>query len=398
MKEVRTLNSLNLKNQRVLMRVDFNVPVESGKVTDDFRIRSALPSILACLKEGASVVLMSHLGRPEGRPVKVLSLIEVGEVLCDLIEKPVKFSNDCVSGESLDVSGSLAPGEVHLLENLRFHRGETANDPVFSAQLALHGTVYINDAFGTAHRAHASNVGVVAHFQEKGMGLLMEREFHFLKGSLENPDRPLTMVVGGAKIGTKLALLGRFVRDADAILVGGGMAFTFLKSRGLPVGRSLIDDAALKAAGRILETARERKVPFHLPLDAVVTGDATRGHPEGERDIHRIEAHLLGADIGTKTVRLFQQVIESSKTVIWNGPMGIFERPDFRMGTTAVGTAVARVAEAGGTAVVGGGDTALAVRKLGLEAKMTHISTGGGACLELLTGRSLPAFEALQVR
>lgn len=396
MKGIRTLTSLNLRNQQVLMRVDFNVPMESGRVVDDFRIRSVLPTIQACLEEGASVVLMSHLGRPGGKPVKNLSLVGVGEVLSDLLEKPVKFSSNCISEEALGVSETLSPGEIHLLENLRFHDGETANDPAFSARLARHGTVYVNDAFGTAHRAHASNVGVAGHFQEKGMGLLMEKELHFLRMSLEDPARPLTLVLGGAKIGTKLALLSRFVREADAVLVGGGMAFTFLKSQGMDVGRSLVDDDSLEVAKHILSTARERNVPFRLPVDVVVTRDAASGRAEGERDVHRMDRNLQGVDIGFRTIRLFRRAIEESKTVVWNGPMGIFEMPDFRKGTVAVGVAMTHVTQAGGTAVVGGGDTAAAVRRLGLEKKVTHISTGGGASLELLAGRSLPAFEALK--
>ncbi|MFQ6616677.1 MAG: phosphoglycerate kinase [Fidelibacterota bacterium] len=396
MTKIRTLKSLSLMNQRVLIRVDFNVPVESGKVTDDFRVRSALPTIRACLKNGASVVLMSHLGRPGGRRVENLSLVRVGEVVCDLLEKPAKFSGDCVSEEAIDVSGSLSPGEIHLLENLRFHPGETANDPAFSVLLARHGTVYVNDAFGTAHRAHASNVGVASHFRERGMGLLMEKEHRFLSGSLKNPRRPLTIVVGGAKVGTKLALMSRFLQDADSILVGGAMAFTFLKSQGLSVGRSLVEDDSLEAAGRILSIARERKVSFHLPVDVVVTRDVASGRPGGERDVDDLEQDLQGVDIGSKTVQSFRQVIEESKTVVWNGPMGVFEMSSFQRGTVAVARSIARIARSGGTAVVGGGDTAAAVRRLGLDGQMTHISTGGGASLELLAGKSLPAFEALR--
>lgn len=393
---MRSVSSLNLKKQRVLMRVDFNVPLKGGVVTDEFRIQAVLPTISFCLNEGASVTLMSHLGRPGGKSVGEMSLLPVGEVLSDLLEKPLKFSDDCISEDAVRVSQNLAPGEIHLLENLRFHPGETDNELAFGRKLSRHGTVYVNDAFGTAHRAHASNVGVVRHFQEKAIGFLMERELKYLRTALENPRRPLVILLGGAKIGTKLGIISRFLREADSIVIGGAMAFTFLRSRGYAVGESLVEEDLLKSAESIVQKARMGNVPFHLPTDFVITRDIAAGRSLGEKDTGELLSGEIGVDIGTKTIRQFREVVSQGGTVLWNGPMGVFESSEFRNGTLAMAISVSKVAGRGGISIIGGGDTVAAVRMLGLDQKMSHLSTGGGASLELLAGKKLPAFAAIE--
>jgi phosphoglycerate kinase len=393
---LKTLSSFDLKDQRILMRVDFNVPLENGQVADDFRIRAVLPTIQMCLKAGASLVLMSHLGRPKGEKVDELSLIPVGETLADLLEQPIKFSHDCVSEDAQEVSLGLSAGEVHLLENLRFHSGETENDPDFSSQLAKHGQIFINDAFGTAHRAHASNVGITPHFTRKGIGSLIEKELHFLNQALQNPQRPLVLVLGGAKLGTKLKLIERFLYEADTILIGGGMAFTFLKSQGKNVGGSLVDDSLLSTAHDILRSARQNGHDLRLPKDFV----GARSPDDPEQSQHyladRIPQNVMGLDIGPLTVNDFRKVISKAKTVVWNGPMGVFEKPGFDLGTREVAQAIATAHSAGATTIVGGGDTAAAVRKYNFVEHMSHISTGGGASLKLLSGERLPALIALE--
>lgn len=393
---IRSVKSFDLKHKQILIRVDFNVPIEDEIVMDDFRIRSAIPTIKYCLNAGASVVLMSHLGRPGGEVNPKFSLVPVGEKLAELLEMPIKFSDSCISEDSADVSLGLRPGEIHLLENLRFHPGETNNDPAFSGALAKHGQIYINDAFGTAHRAHASNVGVTRHFSQKGIGFLVEKELEYLRQVVKNPRRPLILALGGAKIRGKLDLIQRFLEDADQILIGGGMAFTFLKAKGVPVGGSLVDTSMLEEAKRILRLARTQKVVLHLPLDvAVHTAIEPVDHPRYV-PINKIPADAMGLDIGPKTVAAFSQVIEGAGTVIWNGPMGIFEMSGFDRGSQAIAQSLARLRLASGIAVVGGGDTASAVRKFGLSEEMSHVSTGGGASLELLSGKSLPAIAALE--
>ncbi|MFQ6606262.1 MAG: phosphoglycerate kinase [Fidelibacterota bacterium] len=393
---LKTLSSFDLKDQRILMRVDFNVPLENGQVVDDFRIRAVLPTIQTCLKAGAALILMSHLGRPKGKKVDDLSLIPVGETLADLLEQPIKFSHDCISEDAQEVSLGLSAGEVHLLENLRFHAGETENDPDFSSQLAKHGQIFINDAFGTAHRAHASNVGVTSYFTRKGIGSLIEKELHFLNQALQNPQRPLVLVLGGAKLGTKLKLIERFLYEADTILIGGGMAFTFLKSQGKNVGASLVDDTLLTAAHEILQSARQNGHDLRLPKDFV--GAPSPDAPDQAQHYlaDRIPSDMMGLDIGPLTVNDFRKVIEEAQTIVWNGPLGVFEKTGFDLGTREVVEALATAHKTGATTIVGGGDTAAAVRKYNFIEHMSHISTGGGASLKLLSGERLPALGALE--
>lgn len=394
---IKTLDKFDLKNKRILIRVDFNVPLDHGRVTDDFRIRSALPTIDHCLNQGAGVVLMSHLGRPKGKVDKNLSLIPVGESLADLLEMPIKFSDDCVSEDARDTSLGISNGEVHLLENLRFYKEETANDLHFSMLLSKHGDVFINDAFGTAHRAHASNVGIVDHFKQKGMGFLMEKEYRFLKESFEQPNRPVTLILGGAKIDTKLSLINRFLNKADTILIGGGMAFTFLKAKGYEVGNSLVDDGMIENALQIIQSSKESDVKIVLPSD-FVCAKKFDGKSEGVFSNRNIPSDMMGLDIGPKTISIFKQYIDQSNTILWNGPMGVFENEDFATGSKELAAKLAEVTEKGATTIVGGGDTAAAIRTFRFQNDVSHVSTGGGASLELLSGEFLPAFKALELR
>ena len=393
---LNTLNSYDLKYKRVLIRVDFNVPLKNGVVTDDFRIRAAVPTIQYCLNSGASVVLMSHLGRPNGEVIPELSLMPVGETLADLLEKSIKFSHDCVSEDARDVSLGLSSGEVHLLENLRFHQEETTNNLNFSTLLAKHGSIYINDAFGTAHRAHASNVGVAAHFSQRGIGFLVEKEIKFLKEVINRPHRPLVVILGGAKVGSKLSLINRFLDEADQIVIGGGMAFTFLQAMGKRVGGSLVDTTMLGTANKIIETAVSKKIELLFPSDVVCAVALDKPEPSTLFSVDEIPDDQMGLDIGVETIRKFESVIAKANMVIWNGPMGVFELPGFDTGTRKIAEAIAQVTSDGGTSVVGGGDSAAAVKNYNLMDKISHVSTGGGASLELLSGVSLPALNVLE--
>ena len=393
---IKTLKSFDLKNKRVLIRVDFNVPIENDRVMDDFRIRAALPTIQFSLKAGAKVILMSHLGRPKGQPNPEKSLIPVGESLADLLEMPIKFSDDCVSEDAHDVTLGLRTGEIHLLENLRFHNGETTNDSEFSTALAKHGQVYINDAFGTAHRSHASNVGVTKHFMHKGMGFLVETELQYLSTAMQNPAKPLTVILGGAKIDTKLDLIHRFIGRADHILIGGGMAFTFLKARGKDVGNSLVDPAMESTAKHIMASARgNTKLIF--PKDFVCASSMKDAQHTEIHQAGGIPDDLMGLDIGPETVEFFTDIISESGTILWNGPMGVFEVDGFHRGTEQVALRIATATENNATTIIGGGDSAAAIKQFGLMKNVSHVSTGGGASLELLSGNTMPAIYSLEI-
>ncbi|NOZ73774.1 MAG: phosphoglycerate kinase, partial [FCB group bacterium] len=383
---LRSINSFDLKNKRVLLRLDLNVPLQNGTVTDDFRIQSALPTIQFCLESGASVVIMSHLGRPKGQVIPELSLIPIGEAMAELLEMPIKFSHDCVSEDAQDVSLGLKPGEIHLLENLRFHEEETGNKDSFSAQLAKHGQIYINDAFGTAHRAHASNVGVARQFSFKGIGFLIEKELRYLQNVIQRPERPLTLILGGAKIDTKLALIDRFSDKADTILIGGGMAFTFLKAQGRSVGKSLVVDSMRKMAERIIARNRSQRAKLVFPSDVIAATSLDSPEEIGTYNISSIPESLMGLDIGPKSIEKFTQVIRESRTIVWNGPVGVFETPGFETGSLKIAETLSECSVEGAITVIGGGDTASAVRQFGLMDTMSHVSTGGGASLELLSG------------
>ncbi len=393
---LNTLNAFDLKGKRILIRVDFNVPLNNGAVADDFRIRAALPTIQHCLNSGASVVLMSHLGRPKGEVKPELSLVPVGETLADLLEKSIKFSDDCVSEDARDVSLGLSHGEVHLLENLRFHKEETDNDPHFSTLLAKHGNVFINDAFGTAHRAHASNVGVAQHFAQRGIGYLVEREVRFLSDVIKRPKRPLVVILGGAKVDSKLSLINRFLDEADDIVIGGGMAFTFLKAIGKNVGGSLVDESMLRTADKIIDQARQKKINLHFPVDVVCANSLEDYEVKAVYSVDEIPEDQMGLDIGPATIEKFVNIVHKAATIIWNGPMGVFEIAGFDTGTRKLTEELAVATGKGTISVVGGGDSAAAVKKYNLMDNMSHVSTGGGASLELLSGVALPALTVLE--
>jgi len=392
---IRVLHSFDLKKKRVLMRVDFNVPIENDRVVDAFRIQSAIPSIKECLDSGSSIVLMSHLGRPNGEINERLSLLPVGEILSDILEIPIKFSHDCISEDAINVTIGLHPGEVHLLENLRFHPGETNNDSEFAGKLARHGQIYINDAFGTAHRSHASNVGVSEHFIEKGMGYLMEKELQFLLERFKEPKHPLLLILGGAKISGKLHLIDHFLDDADTILIGGGMAFTFLKALGVDVGRSIVDSKMVISARKILARARRKRVKVVFPVDFVVAETIEKPKEIKTVVFDSIPDSFMGLDIGKETINIFSNYILGAGTILWNGPMGVFEKKEFENGTKTISKMLSLAYDKGIDTIVGGGESAAAVKIFGMNEKMTHVSTGGGASLELLSGNTLPALEAL---
>ncbi|MCS7235484.1 MAG: phosphoglycerate kinase [Armatimonadota bacterium] len=390
---MRTIRDVDVAGRRVLVRVDFNVPLdEQGRVTDDRRIRESLPTVLDLVHRGAVVVLMSHLGRPGGRVVEELRMAPVGERLSQLLGRPVRVLPDCVGPEVEAAVAQMQPGEVALLENLRFHPGEEANDPEFAAALARLGDVYVNDAFGTAHRAHASTVGVARHLPAVA-GLLMEKEIRYLSRLLHNPEHPFVAVLGGKKVSDKIGVLHNLLERVDAVLVGGGMAYTFLKAAGYPVGRSVVEEDKVDLARALVERARARGVEFLLPEDVVVAERPAADAPRRVVPAHEIPEGWMGLDIGPATARRFTEVIRGARLVVWNGPMGVFEVEPFAEGTRAVAEAVTRCP---GTKVVGGGDTAAAVEQFGLLERFDHVSTGGGATLEFLEGKELPGIRVLQ--
>ena len=392
---IRSLNSFDLKDKRVLIRVDYNVPIENGVVKDAYRIQCSIPTIKECLESGASVVLMSHLGRPNGKINEEFSLISVGEVLSDFLEIPIKFSHDCINEDSINVTIGLHPGEVHLLENLRFHSGEEDNDVEFSTLLSKHGQIYINDAFGTSHRSHASNVGVTDNFIHKGMGLLMKREVQYLQKKFKNPKEPLTILLGGAKISDKIDLIEKFLIDANTILIGGGMAFTFLKAKGLNVGNSIVDEKMVSVANEIIKKARRNRVKLVFPVDFIVSDSIDKPSKLETVSFDSIPTNMMGLDIGNETIKLFSKILSQSGTILWNGPMGVFEKKEFENGTKEIAISLSNLKDENITTIVGGGDSASAVKQFSNIEDITHVSTGGGASLELLSGRSLPAIEAL---
>ena len=392
----RSITDLALDGKRVLMRVDFNVPIKNGAMTDDTRIRASLPTIRYALDHGATVILCSHLGRPKGQRNPEYSLRPVAVRLSELLGRPVEFADDCIGPSASAAIDRAGANGVVLLENLRFHPEEEKNDPAFAQQLASLADVYVDDAFGSAHRAHASTEGVVRFVKDAAAGLLMAAELEHLGRVLHNPDRPLVAVLGGAKVSDKLEVIENLIPRVDALLVGGAMAYTFFKAQGLPVGRSLVEDDLLDAARDIVQRAQSRGLRFELPSDHVVAEKIAADVPfellaVGDPAI----GQRMGLDIGPKTIETYRRVIGGAQTVVWNGPMGVFEIDAFAAGTMAVAKAVADVK---GTTVIGGGDSIAAVAKAGVSDRITHISTGGGASLEFLAGRELPGVAALPDR
>jgi phosphoglycerate kinase len=391
-----TIDDLDLRGKRVFIRVDFNVPIKDGVVTDGTRIWESTPTIRLVIQKGGRIVLASHLGRPKGGPDPKYSLLPVSKMLEQLIGRPVRFSSDCIGAVPESKSKSLADGDILLLENVRFHPEEEKNDEAFSKQLAaLCDGIFICDAFGSAHRAHASVVGITRFVKQSAAGLLMEKELTYLGKAVTNPVRPFVAILGGAKVSDKIEVVENLMKISDAMLIGGGMAYTFLKSEGHPIGKSLVEDDKLDLARRLRTEAQDKKFPLLLPVDHIIGAECKADTSTKTVSIHDTPDGWMGLDIGPKTIETYRQKIASAKTIVWNGPMGVFEMPAFAKGTLEIAKAVAAATTAGATSIVGGGDSVAAVHQSGVSNQISHISTGGGASLEFLGGRKLPGVEAL---
>ena len=391
-----TVSDINFKGRRVLVRVDFNVPLDDRQnVTDDIRIRAALPTIRKILDDGGSVIACSHLGRPKGEPNPKLSLRPVARRLQELLGQPVTFAEDCIGPEASNVVGRMQPGDVVLLENLRFHAGEKKNDPEFAGKLAALGDIYVNDAFGSAHRAHASTEGVARFFDQAVAGFLMEKELRYLGQALKDPQRPFAAILGGAKISGKIDVVKSLMDRVDILIIGGGMVFTFAKAMGYEIGDSLLEEDRVEMAREIIAKAQHSKLKLYFPCDAVIASDISDEVARHVVPIEKIPAGMKGLDIGPDTIKVFSDALADAKTIVWNGPMGVFECAPFAVGTFAIARLLAELTANGATTIVGGGDSAAAVARAGLQDKLSHISTGGGASLEFLEGKVLPGVAAL---
>jgi phosphoglycerate kinase len=395
-----SIKDLDLHGKRVFIRVDFNVPIKDGKVDDDSRITASLPTIQYAIEHGARVILASHLGRPKGERVDKYRLRPVAEHLAELLKRPVAFADDCIGEAAQSKVNALSDGDVLLLENLRFHREEEKNDDEFAKQLASLCDVYVNDAFGTAHRAHASTAGITRHVSQAAAGLLMEKELEYLGKAIEHPEHPFAAILGGAKVSDKIPVINALIdRGVNKLLIGGAMAYTFLKAEGFTVGKSLVEDSMLQTALEIKKRAEEKGIEFLLPTDHQVVDSYEP--VKGEKIVTKTipieftNIGLVGMDIGVETVGHFATALQDARLIIWNGPMGVFEEPPFDQGTIGVAKAVAEAAERGATVIVGGGDSVSAVTRAGVADRITHISTGGGATLEFLSGDELPGVVAL---
>jgi len=391
-----TIQDLDLRGKRVFIRVDFNVPLKDGVVTDDTRIRETLPTLKLAIEKGGRLVLASHLGRPKGGPDPKYSLKPAAKKLEELLEKPVAFASDCVGPEAEAKSKALKDGEVLLLENVRFHPEEEKNGEEFSRQLAaLCDGVFVCDAFGSAHRAHASVVGITKFVKQSAAGLLMEKELSYIGKAISNPTHPFVAILGGAKVSDKIEVVENLMKIADAMLIGGGMAYTFLKAQGLAIGKSLVEEDKLDLARKILADAKLKNFKLFLPLDNIVAPEFKADAPAKVVEVAGIPPEYMGLDIGPNTIAAYSSEIAKAKTIVWNGPMGVFEMPAFAKGTLAIAQAVAAATTGGAVSIVGGGDSVAAIHQSGLAGKISHISTGGGASLEFLGGRKLPGVEAL---
>jgi phosphoglycerate kinase len=391
-----TIQDLDLRGKRVFIRVDFNVPLKDGVVMDDTRIRETLPTLKLAIEKGGRLVLASHLGRPKGGPDAKYSMKPAAKKLEELLGKPVAFASDCVGAEAEAKSKALKDGDVLVLENVRFHPEEEKNDEAFSKQLAaLCDGVFVCDAFGSAHRAHASVVGITKFVKRAAAGLLMEKEIAYIGKAVSNPTRPFVAILGGAKVSDKIEVVENLMKIADAMLIGGGMAYTFLKAQGLGIGKSLVEEDKIDLAKRIQADAKAKNFKFLLPVDNVIAPEFKADAPTEVVDSKSVPADQMGLDIGPKTVDAYKAEIAKAKTIVWNGPMGVFEMPAFAKGTLEIAKAVAAATTAGAISIIGGGDSVAAVHQSGLAKQISHISTGGGASLEYLGGRKLPGVEAL---
>jgi len=392
----KTLSDISVKGKRVVMRVDFNVPLDDNKIiTDDKRIVESLPSINKVINDGGRLILMSHLGRPKGKVNPEFSLAPVAKRLAELLGSPVIMAKDCVGPEVMQQVLSLKDGEVILLENLRFHPEEEANDPEFSKALAELGEVYVNDAFGTAHRAHASTEGITHFIKTAVAGFLIGRELLYLGKALQEPERPFVAILGGSKISGKIDVLENLFKKVDTVLIGGAMVFTFFKAQGYQTGKSLVEDSKVELALKILDEAKKKGIKLLLPTDVIVTAEISADSASHAASIASIPENMIGVDNGPVTAETYRNEILSARTVLWNGPMGVFEIDNFAAGTMAVAKALTEATAKGATTIVGGGDSAAAIAKAGLSKEITHISTGGGASLEFLEGKELPGIAAL---
>ncbi len=391
-----SIDKVDLKNKKVLVRVDFNVPLDENlNVTDDRRISAAIPTIKKIISDGGKAILMSHLGRPKGKVNPKYSLKPAAEKLSELLNKKVTLAPDCIGEEVKKIVSEMKDGDIVLLENLRFHEEEEKNNAAFAKQLAELGDVYINDAFGTAHRAHASTEGVTKFIDICAAGYLMQKELDYLGNAITNPERPYCAILGGAKISGKIDVINNLLDKVDSLIIGGGMAFTFFKAEGKEIGKSLLEEEKLDLAKELLEKVKNKKLNFLLPVDVVVADEFKNDSPSEVVSVDHISSGKMGLDIGPKTIELFKKELMNSKTIVWNGPMGVFEMDNFAKGTFAVAKALADATVNGATTVIGGGDSAAAITKAGLDEKVSHVSTGGGASLEFLEGKVLPGVEAL---
>jgi phosphoglycerate kinase len=395
-KTVANLSEADVAGKRVLVRADFNVPLDdSGKITDDTRIRAALPTIQDLIGKGGKVILCSHMGRPKGQVKQGLRLTPVAKRLSELLGQDVIKCDDCIGDEVATTVNQMQNGQVVLLENLRFHSEEEKNDAEFAKKLAANADLYVNDAFGTAHRAHASTEGVTHYLKPSVAGYLIEKELTYLQNAIENPQRPLVAIIGGSKVSSKIGVIETLLEKCDKLLIGGGMIFTFYKARGLSVGKSLVEDDKLELAKSLEVKAKEKGVEFLLPTDVVVADNFAPDANDQTVSVENIPDGWMGLDIGPDSVKVFQEALADCKAVIWNGPMGVFEFDKFAVGTEAIARSLADLTKKGATTIIGGGDSVAAVEKVGVADQMSHISTGGGASLELLEGKELPGIVAL---
>lgn len=388
----KTLEDIDLENKRVLVRCDFNVPLRNGQVADDKRIRESLATIKCLLEKNAKIILMSHLGRPNGKFNECFSLKPVKDVLETLLNKPVKLSKDVIGPDAQNLINNMESCDIVLLENIRFHKEEEENDPEFAKKLASYGDVFVNDAFGTVHRAHASTAGITAYLPSV-CGKLVRKEIEILEGALENPQRPLVAILGGAKVSDKIGIINNLLDKVDAIIIGGGMAYTFFKAQGFKVGKSICEDDKLELARAMIKKAADKEVEFLLPVDTIITKEFKNTKEYEIVKVGECPDDYMGMDIGPMSVEKFIEVIQKAGTVIWNGPMGVFEFENFAVGTYKIAQAIAK---SNAISIIGGGDSAAAVKELGFAHQMTHISTGGGATLSYLEGKKLPGIVGLE--